>query len=263
MSFAVKPIAVIPLIIFVHLIDRFKSDHNSIESGDDIIPYGTRLSSKNRIIYKNLGNFQLKIHPKPVRRVVEPITLPVHRIVHPVQYVDAEPNYAEPRQPAVVEVQASSPEERPPLMLNFRSISSDMRVSHHHVPARPQFVHTQSSDEPQIVIKQVNIPVIQEIFEYIAPKRYYTREIRPVIEIQNRLIAHNSYASPIDMSPEESNEIADKRSECIQLDETNPNYKHFYSGHTPYDMRYNSSRSYMSYYKSNNKLFNIMRKYRD
>lgn len=264
LSSTVKPIGVLSLVLICDLLHRFESNSHSdpTDNLEGFVPFGTRLSSQKRITYKNLGNFQLAIMPKTAPLPAKTITLPVHRIVHPVQYVDTPPRKDRIQESPVVQLEATT-DHRPPLVLNFRSLSSEVRVSHNHVPSSPQFVRTETFEEPQVMIKEVKIPVIQEIFEYITPKRYYTREIRPVIEIQNRLISHNGYRLPIDMTPEESNEITEQRSHCIRLDDTLSDSEHFYNGETPLDMRYNSSRSFMSYFSSNNKLFNIMRKYRD
>ncbi len=239
--------------ITIHIIDSSSKSENE----NSIIPFGTRISGRaKKIKYKNLGNFQFRTYPKPE---LKPITVPVQRIRHEVRYKPVVIE-REPYEPRIFEIDTTE-KERLPLVVRFRSISSDMKLSHSHKSADvPSVQETKSEDEPHIAIQEVKKPVIQDIFEYITPYRFMIREVRPVIEIQNTIL--NERKIPVDVN--DYHKInKDLGYNCFYLNNYGIYDRDLYSGESVYDLNYNSTRSLMSYMNSDNLLFNILRKYRD
>jgi len=72
----------------------------------------------------------------------------------------------------------------------LQSKSSPLAVTQQHIPAEPGQVQvTNSEDEPQVAIHNVNRPVRQEVNEVIQPYRSLTQTVEPVIESTHTNIA--------------------------------------------------------------------------
>ena len=76
-----------------------------------------------------------------------------------------------------------------PLTLNFRSVSSNIKVLSSHQPGHGETQHTSSEDEPHKLFHEVNKPIIQEVREVISPYRRIIQEVRPVQEDIHTVIA--------------------------------------------------------------------------
>ncbi|CAG2105039.1 unnamed protein product, partial [Medioppia subpectinata] len=114
-----------------------------------------------------------------------PINAAVQTISRTVDYRPV-PYSGEPAHVQDIDV----PPQESPLRINFQSKSSPLAVTQQHIPAEPGQVQvTQSEDEPQTAIHNVNRPVIQQVNEVIQPYRSLTQVVEPVIEQTHTNIA--------------------------------------------------------------------------
>lgn len=98
---------------------------------------------------------------------------------------------SEPIKAPVIDVPAQSV----PITLRFKSASSNLKVMAKHIPSPGSVQKSSSQDEPHKLYHEVNIPVIQEVREIIAPYRKIVQEIRPVQEDIQTIVAKGSSAS--------------------------------------------------------------------
>lgn len=88
-------------------------------------------------------------------------------------------------QPTTIEVGANSI----PVNMIFRSASSALNVQQLHQGAQGSSQESQSQDEPHYLKHTVHKPILQEVYEVIAPYRKITQEIKPVQEDIQTIVA--------------------------------------------------------------------------
>jgi hypothetical protein len=76
-----------------------------------------------------------------------------------------------------------------PVYLNFKSQSSPVYVKQQHYSQPGSFQKSNSYDEPHKLVQDVNIPVIQEVREVVAPYRKVVQIIKPVREDKLTLVS--------------------------------------------------------------------------
>ena len=112
----------------------------------------------------------------------------VHAALHSkynVRYVNVDIP-TEEREPQIIEVDASPL----PIIMNFRSASSQIRVQQSHSGVDTgQVQETKSEEQPTLLVHQVNKPIIQEVREIITPYRRVIQEIRPIEEEIHTIVA--------------------------------------------------------------------------
>jgi len=92
-------------------------------------------------------------------------------------------------EPAAIQDINVGPQEQP-IRINFQSKSSPVVVTQQHIGAEPGQVQvTQSEDEPQVAIHNVNRAVRQEVNEVVQPYRTLNQIVEPVIESTHTNIA--------------------------------------------------------------------------
>lgn len=113
---------------------------------------------------------------------------PVQAAIQSVRSVEVKDvqNEYQNNEPQVIDI----PPSALPIVINFRTTSSQIQIHQTHETAEPAEVQqTQSEDEPQYLKHQVTKPVIQEVHEIIMPYRKITQEIRPVEEEVKTIVA--------------------------------------------------------------------------
>lgn len=113
---------------------------------------------------------------------------PVSAAVQSIRSVEVKnvQNSYENNEPQVIDI----PPSALPIVINFRTSSSQIQIHQTHENSEPGEVQqTQSEDEPQYLKHQVTKPVIQEVHEIILPYRKITQEIRPVEEEIHTIVA--------------------------------------------------------------------------
>lgn len=81
-----------------------------------------------------------------------------------------------------------------PLTLRFNSMSSRINAIQKHVGHPGQVYKQNAVDEPDLLIQNVQKPVIQEVREIISPFRNILQEVRPVQEQIQTIIAREGGA---------------------------------------------------------------------
>lgn len=105
--------------------------------------------------------------------------------VRELELKDVQNSY-ENQEPQIIDI----PPSALPIVINFRTSSSQIQIHQSHEPSEPAEVkQTQSEDKPQYLKHQVTKPVIQELHEIIMPYRRIIQEIRPVEEEVKTIVA--------------------------------------------------------------------------
>lgn len=76
-----------------------------------------------------------------------------------------------------------------PLTMRFNTVSTRINAVQKHISHPGQVQKHNTVDEPDLLIQNIQKPVIQEVHEVITPMRKITQEVRPVQERIQTIIA--------------------------------------------------------------------------
>lgn len=111
----------------------------------------------------------------------------VHTKRHNIRFVEVDVPDFPSREPHIIEVDSNPL----PIVIQFKSASSQIRVEHSHkeLQQQPKIQETKSEDQPQHLRHEVIKPIIQEVHEIVKPYRRVIQEIRPVVQEIETIVA--------------------------------------------------------------------------
>ena len=163
-----------------NVLELFNKDKQSQNLYDEVIP-----SYKEQIARSDIGKSSRSISSNYMPYSSSgPVSAAVQS-VRSVEVKDVQNSYQN-NEPQIIDI----PPSALPIVINFRTSSSQIQIHQSHEHAEPAEVQqTQSEDDPTYLKHQVTKPVIQEVHEIILPYRKIIQEIRPVEEEIKTVVA--------------------------------------------------------------------------